>query len=95
MTDDPFVKFTIDTATHSISCGQAHSFGRIGGIPGQSTEVFRTQLKNIFFHEKPQIYTILRYLNLFFNTFCVLGTFFEFFKVLGTFTFLSNCNILS
>ena len=40
-------------------------------IPGQSTKVFRTPLKNIFFHEKPQIYTILRYLNLFFNTFVV------------------------
>ena len=41
-----------------------------------------------FFYEKPQIYTILRYLNLFFNTFCVLGAFFLIFKVLGTFTFL-------
>ena len=36
-----------------------------GVIPGQSTEVLRTQLKNIFFHEKFQICTILRYLNLF------------------------------
>ena len=47
-----------------------------GVIPGQNTEVFRTRLKNIFFYEKPQIYTILRNLNLFFNTFCVLGAFF-------------------
>ena len=47
-------------------------------IPCQSTEIFRTRPKNIFFHEKPQIYIILRYLNLFFNTFCVLGAFFHF-----------------
>ena len=49
-------------------------------IPGQANRVFRTRLKNIFFHEKPQKYTILRYLNLFFNTFCVLGAFFLFLK---------------
>ena len=48
------------------------------GFPGQSTKVFRPRLKNIFFHEKRLIYIILRYMNLFFNTFFVLDTFFNF-----------------
>ena len=46
-------------------------------IPCQITKVFRTWPKNIFFLEIPQIYTFLRYLNLFFQHFlCFKGTFF-------------------
>ena len=70
------------------NCPQGSFLVALGVIPGQSTEVLRTWLKNIFFHEKPQIYTTLRYLNMFFNTFLCFRRLFLFFKDLGTFTFL-------